>query len=81
MISVIIGLLMNFIGFDPIKTLIYTAVINGLVSPIILVLIVKMSSNKKIMGEHVNNPLLRILGWCITILITVVGVATVLTMI
>ncbi|OGK21321.1 iron transporter [Candidatus Roizmanbacteria bacterium RIFCSPHIGHO2_02_FULL_37_13b] len=81
MISVIIGLLMNFIGFDPIKTLIYTAVINGLVSPIILVLIVKMSSNKKIMGEHVNNPLLRILGWCITILMTVVGVATVLTMI
>ncbi|OGK55934.1 iron transporter [Candidatus Roizmanbacteria bacterium RIFCSPLOWO2_02_FULL_38_10] len=79
-ISVIIGLLMNFIGLDPIKTLIYTAVLNGLIAPIILVLIVRMSSNEKIMGRHVNHPLLKILGWCITILMSVVGVATILTM-
>lgn len=75
--SMIIGLLINFIGFDPIKALIYSAVANGLVAPIMLVLIVLMSSNKKIMGEKVNHPLTTGLGWFITGVMTLASLATV----
>jgi Mn2+/Fe2+ NRAMP family transporter len=76
-VSMILGLLMNFIGLDPIKALIYSAVLNGLVAPIILVLIVQLSSNKKIMNGRANGKLYEAIGWAITILMILVGVATV----
>ena len=45
-VSVIIGILLNFVGIDPIKALIYSAVANGIIAPFILVFIVKISSKK-----------------------------------
>jgi Mn2+/Fe2+ NRAMP family transporter len=76
-VAVLVGLALNFIGLDPIKALIYSAVLNGLVAPIILFLIVSMSSNKKIMGENVNGPVLAVVGWLATSLMFLVGSATI----
>lgn len=76
-ISTFLGVALNFIGIDPIKALILSAVVNGLVAPIILVLILLLSSNKKVMGERVNHPLAKMLGWSITILMTITGIATI----
>lgn len=78
MISTILGLFMNFLGIDPIKALIYSAVINGIVAPIILILIVSMSSNRKIMGEWVNGPTTSFLGWTITIVMFLASVSTII---
>ena len=75
-ISTGIGLLINFIGLDPIKALIYSAVFNGLIAPVILVLIVLMSSNRKIMGRWVNGKVTSILGWIITLFMIIAGAAT-----
>lgn len=74
-ISMLVGLGMNFLGIDPIKALIYSAFLNGLIAPIILALIVIISSNKKVMGRWVNKPATAMFGWFITLLMTVVGVA------
>lgn len=76
-ISTGLGLLMNFIGIDPIKALLYSAVANGLIAPVILILIVKISSNKLIMGEWANNDFTAALGWYITIIMIIAGAATV----
>lgn len=76
-ISTLLGVLMNFLGIDTIKALILSAVVNGLVAPVILVLILLLSSNKKIMGEWVSHPVARVFGWAITILMTVAGIATI----
>src|SRR5207237_1213439 len=54
--SMIIGFTLNFVGIDPIKALIYSAVVNGLIAPVILILIVLISSNKKVMGNFTNHP-------------------------
>ncbi|MBI3624260.1 divalent metal cation transporter, partial [Candidatus Saccharibacteria bacterium] len=78
-ISVVIGLAMNFIGLDPIKALIYSAIGNGLVAPVILLLIVKLSSNRKIMGEWVNKPLTTAMGWMVTGLMAMAGVAAIMS--
>lgn len=78
-ISVIAGILMNFIGLDPIKTLIYSAVANGIVAPIILVCIVHISSKQKIMGKYKNTKLKNILGWTITCIMGISAIATVIT--
>lgn len=72
-ISMLVGLGMNFVGINPIKALIYSAVANGLVAPVVLVLIVLISSNKKIMGEWVNGRLTKIIGWVATIIMVVAG--------
>lgn len=80
-ISTLIGLAINFIGIDPIKALIYSAVANGLIAPVILILIVIISSNKKIMGERKNHPVISAFGWLITVLMFLAGGATIISLV
>lgn len=78
-ISMLVGLGMNFIGIDPIKALIYSAVANGLVAPLILLLIVLISSNKKIMGHWVNKKPVTIIGWLTFLLMLFAGAGTIIS--
>lgn len=80
-ISMLVGLSINFLGVDPIKALIYSAFLNGLVAPIILTLIVLISSNKKVMGRWVNRRSTTLFGWGITLLMAVVGVAGIIAVV
>lgn len=66
--SMIIGLLMNFIGLNPIKALVWAAVVNGLVSPILMYFIFKIGSDKKIMGDFVSPRWVNIWGIIGTVL-------------
>jgi len=79
-ISMLIGLGLNFLGIDPIKALIYSAVANGLVAPFVLFFIVKISSNKKVMGHWRNRPLTTAIGWLTTLLMATAGVAAIVTL-
>ncbi|MFA5773384.1 MAG: Nramp family divalent metal transporter [Candidatus Paceibacterota bacterium] len=79
-VSIIIGILINFIGIDPIKALIYSAIVNGVVAPVILIFIVKISSSKKIMGEFKNSLIIKILGWTATIFMGIAAVATIISL-
>ena len=75
-VSMLVGLSLNFIGLDPIKALIYSAVANCIVAPIVLVFIVCLSSRKDVMGEHANGRLAKTVGWIVTGLMAFVAVAT-----
>ncbi len=74
-ISMLVGLSLNFVGLDPIKALIYSAAANGIVAPFVLFFIVKLSSNRKLMGHWTNQPLTKALGWFTTILMAIAGLA------
>ena len=76
-ISMLAGLAINFIGINPIKALIWSAVLNGLVAPVILVFIVLISSNRKLMGAWANGPLAATIGWITVALMTVSGLAAI----
>ncbi|HUY53131.1 MAG TPA: divalent metal cation transporter [Candidatus Dormibacteraeota bacterium] len=78
--SMLIGLGLNFIGLDPIKALIYSAVGNGIVAPVILVLILLIARNEKVMGEWKNGKISASLGWILTLLMTISGVAVIYTL-
>lgn len=54
-IATIVGVTINFFGFNPIRALYYTSVINGIVAPILLLMILFIGNNKEIMGKRVNN--------------------------
>lgn len=79
-IAMLVGLALNFIGLDPIRALIYSAVLNGVIAPVILFLIVKISGNPKIMGRWVNNKATHFLGIIVTLLMIVAAGATVLSL-
>lgn len=78
-VSMLVGLGINFLGIDPIKALIYSAVANGLVAPIVLALIVIISSNRAVMGERVNRPFTTWAGWVVTGLMSLAGVAAIIS--
>ncbi len=79
-ISIIIGIIINFIGIDPIKALIYSAIANGIVAPIILVFIVHISGNHKIMGHYKNSKISNIVGWITTILMGITAIAAIISL-
>lgn len=66
--STIIGLLINYIGINPMTALFWTAVLNGLLAPPLLLLIMIVSNSRKVMGEQTNSRVVNILGWIATAL-------------
>lgn len=78
--SVLIGLGINFLGIDPIKALIYSAVANGIVAPVVLALIVIISSNKRSMGDWVNKRSTTWAGWAITSVMILAGGAAIFSL-
>lgn len=74
-VSLILGLSLNYIGISPIKALLYTAILYGLTSPVLIAIILHISNNKKIMGENVNGRTSNILGFAALIIMTVAAAA------
>jgi len=60
-LSTIIGLLMNFVGIDPIKALVFSAVFNGIAAVPLLLMVGKVGNNKAIMGDYKNGLLSNVL--------------------
>lgn len=80
-ISMLVGLAINFIGINPIRALIYSAVVNGLVAPVILFLIMRLASDKKIMGHWAAGRIAKTFGWLTTGGMAVAGVAAIIALI
>jgi NRAMP (natural resistance-associated macrophage protein)-like metal ion transporter len=74
-----LGAAINFVGINPIKALYYTAVINGLVAPLLLWIILFMSNNRTIMQDKVNGRVSNMLGWGTTIAMTIAAAALLFT--
>jgi NRAMP (natural resistance-associated macrophage protein)-like metal ion transporter len=79
-VSVLIGILINFIGIDPIKALIYSAIANGIIAPVIIVCIVHISSSKKVMGEFKNKKMTNVIGWIVAVLMGITSIATIVAL-
>jgi Mn2+/Fe2+ NRAMP family transporter len=71
----LLGLLVNFLPISPFALLYYTAVLNGLIAPALLVMILLITNNAKIMKKFTNGLLSNTLGIVITILMTLCGLA------
>ncbi|WBV56315.1 NRAMP family divalent metal transporter [Chryseobacterium sp. PTM-20240506] len=73
-ISLLIGLSLDFFGVSPIKALLYTAIVYGLTAPVMIAVIMHIANNEKIMGKHTNTRLSNILGVLTFILMTAAAV-------
>lgn len=74
-VSTLLGVLVNFTPITPFRMLYYTAILNGICAPPLLVIIMLISRNKKIMGKHTNSHFSNIMGWIITGVMTVASIA------
>jgi Mn2+/Fe2+ NRAMP family transporter len=78
-VATLLGLLLNFTPLDPIKTLIWTAVINGVIAGPLMVVMMLMTTNRKVMGRFTLSRYLRVTGWLATGLMAAATVGLVLT--
>ncbi len=76
--SMVAGMALEYSGVNAIKMLFTAAVVNGLLAPPLLVIIMMISNNPRVMGEHVNGRLLNLLG---ALAILVMGGAAIATLI
>ena len=78
-VSMLLGIIANFAHLDPIKGLIYAAVANGIVAPVILFFVVRLSGNKSLMGEHANRSSISLMGWVTIAFMSLSGIAAIAT--
>jgi NRAMP (natural resistance-associated macrophage protein)-like metal ion transporter len=69
-ISTIIGLWINLANIDPIKALVYTAIINGIVAVPIFIAVMKIANDRKILKEKVNGKISNIIGFVTIVIMT-----------
>ncbi len=62
-VSILIGMAMDFIGVNPVKTLVFAAVFNGVAAVPLLFIIARINSNRNILGEHSGGLLSRTIVW------------------
>ena len=74
-----IGLSLNFAHLDAVKMLFWSAVLNGMLAPPLVVLVVLLTGDKKVMGKRSNSTRMRILGWACALVMSVAAVALLVT--
>ncbi len=62
-IATLVAMLLNYLNINSMQALYWTAILNGVLAPPLLLLIMLVSNNSKIMGAHTNSKLLNVGGW------------------
>ncbi len=60
------GTALTFSPIDPIRALFWSAVINGVISVPVLIVMMLLAGNAKVMGKFVSSPRLKFVGWLAT---------------
>ena len=75
----ILAMLMNFAGFNPMKALVFSGIVQGFSTPPLLLLIMLITNNRRIMGPRVNSFWLNVLGWITTVAIFAASIGLIVT--
>lgn len=73
-ISIVIALVINIAGINPVDALIYTAILYGLTAPVLIAIILHICNNKKIMGEYTNKTRSNIIGIITLVVMTTAAI-------
>lgn len=74
-VSLVIGVAINYLGISPMHALLYTAILYGLTAPVIIAIILHVCNNKAIMGDKINGLRSNILGWLTFIIMSAAAIA------
>ena len=79
-VAMLLGLALDFVGFNAVKMLFYSAVLNGVLAPPLIVLVVLLTSKSEVMGIRVSSRPLRYFGWATAAIMTAACIAMFVTM-
>jgi NRAMP (natural resistance-associated macrophage protein)-like metal ion transporter len=74
-IAIVVGLALDFAGFNAVKMLFWSAILNGLLAPPLVVMVVLLTSDRKVMGSRTNPRSLQALGWICTLAMSAAAIA------
>ena len=75
----IAGMIFSLVGADPIKLLVFVAVVNGVAAAPFLLIVMLVSGDREIMGRYVNKRLSATLGWLTFAVMAVAALTLVFT--
>jgi Mn2+/Fe2+ NRAMP family transporter len=61
--AMVLGLALDFVGLNAVKSLFWSALVNGVLAPPLFVLVVLLTSDKIVMGSRTNSRGAMVLGW------------------
>lgn len=73
--AMLIGLVLNFAKLNAVKMLFWSAVLNGVLAPPLVVIVVLLTSDRSVMGDRTNTPTANVLGWICAAAMTAAAVA------
>ena len=79
-VSILLGIAVEASPLDPIKALVWSAVVNGVITVPILVAMMIVASSRRQMGKFTAAPMQRIFGWLTTAMMAAAAVAMFATM-
>jgi NRAMP (natural resistance-associated macrophage protein)-like metal ion transporter len=74
-IAILIGLAFDFAGLDAVKMLFWSAILNGLLAPPLVIMVVLLTSDREVMGNRVNSPAMQVLGWICALIMSAAAIA------
>jgi NRAMP (natural resistance-associated macrophage protein)-like metal ion transporter len=74
-VGLLFGLAMDYAGFNAVAMLFWSAVLNGVLAPPLVVIVLLLTSSRRIMGSRLNPRWLKILGWITVFVMTAASVA------
>jgi Mn2+/Fe2+ NRAMP family transporter len=77
--AMVVGLALDFAGLNAVKMLFWSAVVNGVLAPPLVVLVVLLTSDKKVMGQRVNSRGAKTLGWICAAVMSAAALALAVT--
>jgi Mn2+/Fe2+ NRAMP family transporter len=77
--ATLIGLALNFTKIDPIKALVWAAIINGITAAPVMCFAMILASRRKVMGKLTLPLYLKIFGWLATAIMALAAVGMLLT--
>lgn len=80
-VATLLGLCVNFSSVGSITMLYYAAILNGVLAPPLMILILLIANNKKILGDKINGKVSNIIGWGITIIMSVIALLFIINLV
>ncbi len=73
-VTVIPALVVLAVGFDPTRALVISQVVLSFGIPFALIPLIRLTSNRAVMGENINHRVVTVLGWAVAVLISALNV-------
>lgn len=74
-VGLLLGLALDYAGINVVAMLFWSAVLNGVLAPPLIVIVLLLTSNRRIMGVRINPPWLKVLGWVTVAVMTIASIA------